>query len=195
MDGGKALMPLQKYDFSEHYGWVQDRYGYSWQLILTDPNGDDRPCMIPALMFGGQAQNKAAEAIDFYTSVFRDAKKGESYPYGKATGPATAEALMFADFVIENQWFVANDSGVEQDFTFIEAVSYSIYCKDQTEIDYYWEKLSAHSEDEQCGWVKDKFGVSWQVVPANMAELLEKPGAFKTMMSQKKIVIKEYENE
>lgn len=191
-DGGKVLMPLQKYDFSEHYGWVQDKYGYSWQLILTDPNGDDRPVIIPALMFGNKVQNKAAEAIDFYTSIFKNSKKGMSYPYGQPTGPATADSLMFADFTIENQWFVANDSGVEQDFTFTEAVSYSIYCKNQEEIDYYSAKLSAVAEAEQCGWVKDKYGVSWQIVPENIAELLEKPGAFKIMMSQKKIIISEY---
>lgn len=192
MDGGTALMPLQKYDFSEHYGWVQDRYGYGWQLILTDPNGDERPCIIPSLMFGGPVQNRAAEAIDYYVSVFKDAKKGMSYPYGQPTGPATAEALMFADFKLENQWFVANDSGVEQDFTFTEAVSYSIACKDQDEIDYYWEKLSHHPENEQCGWCKDKFGVSWQIEPVNMNELMKKPGAFKVMMNQKKIVIADY---
>ncbi len=192
VDGGKALMPLNKYDFSQRYGWAQDKYGYSWQLILTDPNGDDRPFIIPSLMFGGAAQNKAAEAIDYYTSIFKDSKKGLSYPYGQATGPATAEALMFADFMLEKQWFVANDSGVEQDFTFTEAVSFSVACKDQEEIDQYWEKLSAHPENEQCGWCKDKYGVSWQIVPENMEELMQKPGAYQTMMNQKKIVITDY---
>ena len=84
------------------------------------------------------------------------------------------------------------DSGVEQDVTFTEAVSYSVACKDQAEIDYFWEKLSAVPESEQCGWCKDKFGVSWQIVPGNMNELMAKPDAFKTMMSQHKIVIAEY---
>lgn len=192
MDGGTALMPLEKYDFSEHYGWVQDKYGYSWQLILTNPDGDDRPFIIPALMFGNGVQNKASEAINYYLSVFNDSKKGAAYSYGQATGPAMADSLMFADFVLENQWFVANDSGVEQDFTFNEAVSYSIACSDQAEIDYYWEKLSADPENEQCGWCKDKYGVSWQVVPENIEELMKKPGAYKTMMDQKKIIIDQY---
>ena len=192
IDGGQVLMPLDKYDFSQRYGWVQDKYGISWQLILTDPNGDERPFIIPALMFGGPAQNRAAEAIDFYTSVFKDSKKGASYPYGQPTGPATAQALMFADFTLENQWFVANDSAVEQDFTFNEAVSYAVVCKDQAEIDELWSKLSAVPESEQCGWCKDKFGVSWQIVPENMEELMQKPGAFKTMMNQHKIIIAEY---
>jgi predicted 3-demethylubiquinone-9 3-methyltransferase (glyoxalase superfamily) len=99
---------------------------------------------------------------------------------------------MFADFVLENQWFTANDSGVEQEVTFNEAVSFSVACKDQAEIDYYWDKLSKHSENEQCGWCKDQFGVSWQIVPANMDELMKRPGAFKVMMNQKKIVIADY---
>lgn len=192
IDGGKALMPLQKYDFSERYGWVQDKFGFSWQLILTDPEGDERPCIIPSLMFGDDVQNRAGEAIDYYVSVFKDARKGLSYPYGKETGPAAADALMFADFQLENQWFTANDSAVAQDFTFNEAVSYLIACKDQDEIDYYWEKLSSRPENEQCGWCKDQFGVSWQIVPENMEALMAKPGAYQTMMNQKKITISDY---
>lgn len=193
LDGGKALMPLQKYDFSEYYGWVEDKYGFSWQLILTDPNGDDRPCIIPSFMFGDGVQNKASEAVDFYVSVFKNSKKGMAVPYGKETGPAKADSLMFSDFMLDNQWFVANDSGVEQDFTFTEAVSFSVACKDQDEIDYFWEKLSAVPEAEQCGWCKDKYGVSWQIVPENMDhELMKKPGAYQTMMNQKKIILSEY---
>ncbi len=191
-EDGVVLMPLQKYDFSEYYGWVQDKHGVSWQLILTNPEGDERPFIIPSLLFGGPHQNRAAEAIDYCTSVFKNAQKGKSFPYGQATGPATAEALMFADFQLEKQWFTSMDSGVEQDFSFTEAVSYSIACADQVEIDYYWEKLSARPENEQCGWCKDQFGVSWQIVPASMGELMQKPGAYKTMMNQKKIIIAEY---
>ncbi len=193
MDGGEALMPLDKYDFSEHYGWVKDKYGFSWQLILTNPDGEERPHIIPSFMFGGSVQNKAGEAIDFYTSVFKNSKKGVSYPYGQAMGPATPEALMFADFMIEDQWFTANDSGVEQDFTFTEAVSYAVVCDNQEEIDLYWQQLSNNPENEQCGWCKDKYGVSWQIVPNNMNDLMKKPDAYKIMMNQKKIIINEYE--
>lgn len=192
LDGGKALMPLDKYDWSERYGWVEDKYGYSWQLILTDPEGDPRPFIIPSLMFGDGVQNRANEAIDYYVSVFQNSKRGLTYPYGQQTGPATPEALMFADFQLDGQWFTANDSGVEQDFTFNEAVSYAVVCKDQAEIDYFWERLSAHPENEQCGWCKDKFGVAWQIVPENMEALMQKPGAYKTMMEQHKIVIADY---
>ncbi len=192
-DGGKVVMPLDKYDFCEHYGWVEDKYGFSWQLMFTDPSGEDRPFIIPALMFGQKQQNKAVQAMKYYMSVFKNSRAGIAAPYGKATGPATAGSLMFADFTLENQWFVVSDSGVEQDFTFTEAVSYSVVCRDQNEIDYFWDKLSAHPDAEQCGWCKDKFGVSWQIVPENMDHtLMQKPGAYQTMMGQKKIIIKDY---
>ncbi len=134
----------------------------------------------------------ARQAIDFYVSVFKYSSIGATYPYGQPVGPATAEALMFADFKIENQWFTANDSGVDQNFTFSEAVSYDVRCSDQAEIDDHWQKLSAYPEAEQCGWCKDKFGVSWQIIPHNMDELINKPGGYKTMMKQRKIVIDEY---
>ncbi len=191
-DGGQVLMPLDTYDWSPHYGWVQDKYGVSWQLMLSNAEGDPRPFIVPSLQFGGAAQNRAAEAIEYYTSVFPNATKASAWPYGEATGPATAESLMYADFQIDGQWIASNDSGVEQDFTFNEGVSLSVVCKDQAEIDYLWERLSAVSEAEQCGWCKDKFGLSWQIVPENMNELMKKPDAFKTMMNQHKIVVAEY---
>lgn len=191
--GGKALMPLDKYDFSEHYGWVQDKFGVSWQLILTDPDGEPRPFIIPSLQFAGPVQNRAKEAVDFYVSTFKNAKRGSGFPYGKQVGPATAEALMFADFQLEDQWFAAHDSGVAQDFTFDEGISLMVNCEDQAEVDYFWEKLIADGGEESvCGWCKDKFGVSWQVSPANIEELMKKPGAFASMMKMKKIVIADF---
>lgn len=195
VDGGEVLMPLDTYPFSKRYGWVKDKYGLTWQLILTDPEGEPRPFIIPSLMFGGPVQNQAEEAINFYTSVFQNAKVGITAPYTKETGPAKASSLMFADFMLESQWFTAMDSGVAQDFTFNEAVSFLINCKDQEEIDYFWDKLSTNPENEQCGWCKDRFGLSWQVVPANMDELMKKPNAFPKMMQMKKIVIADFEKD
>lgn len=194
-EGGTALMPLQAYDFSPYYGWVQDKYGFNWQLILTNPEGEPRPFILPALMFGGSAQNRANEAIDFYTSVFADSRRGNTYPYGQAVGPALAHSVMFADFVLEGQWFVANDSGVEQDFTFTEAVSLLVNCADQAEIDRLWEAMSARPDSEQCGWLKDKFGVSWQICPANLDQHMTGPDGsprlevYQAMLGMKKLVI------
>lgn len=191
-DGGEILMPLESYPFSKRYGWCKDRYGLTWQLILTDPNGDPRPFIIPSLMFSGDATNKAEEAVNYYVSIFENAEVGMLARYNEDTGPAKAGSLMFSDFKLSDQWFGAMDSGVEQAFTFNEAVSLSIACKDQAEIDYFWDKLSAVPEAEQCGWCKDQFGVVWQVVPVNAEELLKKPGAFARMMEMKKLVIEDF---
>lgn len=189
--GGKELMALAEYPFSRRYGWVEDRYGVSWQLMLTDPSGDPRPFVVPSIMFGGPAQNRAAEALDFYTTVFEDAAPGARVPYGEATGPAAAGALMFGEFRIGEQWFAVMDSGVEQDFSFTCGVSFEVQCVDQPEIDRLWGALSAVPEAEQCGWLADKFGLSWQIVPINMGELMAHEGAFERMLQMKKLVIAE----
>lgn len=193
MDGGEALMPLDSYPFSKKYGWVKDKYGLTWQLILTKPEGEPRPFIVPALMFNGDNTNHAKEAIDFYLSTFKNSRQGTLAPYTEDTGPAKAGSLMFADFMLENQWFAAMDSGTtEHSFNFNEAISLAVTCKDQAEIDYFWEKLSTVPESEQCGWCKDKYGVSWQIVPENMGELMEKPDAFARLMQMKKIVINDF---
>jgi predicted 3-demethylubiquinone-9 3-methyltransferase (glyoxalase superfamily) len=191
-DGGQALMPLEEYPFSKRYGWIQDRYGLTWQLILTDPAGEPRPFILPSLLFTDINTNHAEEAINFYVSVFKDAKIGALNYYSEDIGPAKAGALQFGDFVLANQWFAAMDSAVRHDFVFNEAISLAVSCKDQAEIDTFWERLSSDPQFEQCGWCKDKFGLSWQIVPENMNELMEKPDAFAHMMAMKKIIIADF---
>jgi predicted 3-demethylubiquinone-9 3-methyltransferase (glyoxalase superfamily) len=171
-EGGTALMPLDEYPFSERYGWASDRYGVSWQLILSDPAGEDRPFIVPSLMFVGSNVGRAEEAVRFYTSVFRNVRQGLVARYGEGQEPDQEGTIMFSDFMIENQWFAAMDSAQEHDFGFNEAISFLIDCQTQEEIDYYWGKLSAIPEAEQCGWLKDKFGVSWQVTPADLETML-----------------------
>jgi predicted 3-demethylubiquinone-9 3-methyltransferase (glyoxalase superfamily) len=173
-EGGTVMMPLQEYPFSESYGWVKDRYGVGWQLMLTDPTGEPRPFIIPSLMFSGANVNKAEEAMQFYLSVFKNTAPGTLARYSEDTGPAKKGSLMFADCTLEGQWFALMDAGVEQPFTFNEAISLLINCDTQEEIDYYWEKLSAVPEAEQCGWLKDTYGVSWQVSPTAMSEMTTK---------------------
>lgn len=171
-DGGDALMPLDKYPFSERYGWIKDKYGVTWQLILTNPAGDPRPFIIPSLMFTGDNTGRAEEAMDFYVSVFKDAKRGMTAYYPEGAAPEKDAKVMFADFLLEGQWFAAMDSGRMHTFGFNEAVSLLIRCQDQGDIDHYWEKLSALPEAEQCGWLKDKFGLSWQVSPTEMDAIM-----------------------
>ncbi len=173
-EGGKVLMPLDNYPFSDRYGWVQDKYGLSWQLILTNPEGEERPLIVPSLMFVKKMCGKAQEASDFYLSVFKNSKRGAIAYYPEGMEPDQAGTVMFTDFTLEGQWFAAMDSAREHDFTFNEAVSFIVNCDSQDEIDYYWEKLSAVPEAEQCGWLKDKYGVSWQIVPKVMDEMMHK---------------------
>lgn len=173
IDGGKALMPMDRYPFSERYAWVADQYGLTWQLILTDPEGEVRPPIIPSLLFVGDQCGNAEEATDFYLSIFKDSKRGEIARYPAGMEPEQEGNVMFTDFMLEGQWFAAMDSGQQHDFAFNEAVSLLVNCDTQEEIDYYWKKLSAVPEAEQCGWLKDKYGVSWQVSPTNMDAMLQ----------------------
>jgi predicted 3-demethylubiquinone-9 3-methyltransferase (glyoxalase superfamily) len=193
---GTALMPLGEYPFSERYGWVQDRYGVSWQLMLTDPAGDPRPFVLPAMLFGERVQNHAGEAVGHYLDAFADidggAELGAYVLYPEKVGPAEPGTVQFSDFRLGDQWFVAMDSAAEQAFSFTCGVSLEVRCEDQDEIDRYWDALSAVPEAEQCGWLADRFGVSWQIVPANMGELMERPDAFEKMLEMKKLVIADF---
>ena len=171
-EGGTVLMPIDQYPFSNRYGWIQDKFGLSWQLILTNPEGDPRPSIMPSLMFAGDNAGRAEDAINFYLSVFKNSRLGGIHRYGPDQQPDKEGSVMFADFVLENSWFAAMDSARAQNFSFNEAISFIVKCRTQKEIDYYWEKLSAVPEAEQCGWLKDKFGLSWQVVPESMDEMM-----------------------
>lgn len=149
--------------------------------------------IVPNLWFDGNAE----EAVNFYTSVFTDGKIINTVYYPKSAEEGLADfqlelagKVLTIDFEILGMRFVAINAGPE--FKFNESVSFAVPCKDQDEIDYYWSKLSSVPESEQCGWCKDRYGLSWQIVPENIDELMKKPNAFKTMMQQHKIVIAEY---
>jgi predicted 3-demethylubiquinone-9 3-methyltransferase (glyoxalase superfamily) len=193
--GGTVLMELGKYPFSERYGWVQDKYGLSWQLILTNPEGGERPFITPFLMFVGAGAGKAEEASNFYLSVFQDSKRGVIARYPKGMEPDKEGTIMFTDFMLGNQWLAAMDSAHEHKFFFNEAISFIVNCDAQQEIDYYWEKLSAVSEAEQCGWLKDKYGLSWQIVPTILGKMISDPdparsqGVVEVFLQMKKIDI------
>jgi predicted 3-demethylubiquinone-9 3-methyltransferase (glyoxalase superfamily) len=169
--GGSVLMDLGEYPFSEKYGWVQDKYGLSWQVMFM---GDRKITqrIIPTIMFVGDVCGKAEKAINFYTSVFKDSKIEDIMRYGKNEKPDKEGTVKYASFILEGQQFAAMDSAHEHRFAFNEAISFMVYCDTQEEIDYYWDKLSADPQYEQCGWLKDKFGFSWQIVPAVMNDML-----------------------
>ena len=191
-EGGRVLMDLGEYPFSRRYGWVEDRFGVSWQVILTDPDGPPQPFVIPQLMFGGDAQGRGREAVEFYTSLFAEAGVDMIAPYPEDTGPAKKDDVMFGSFRLAGQAFAFMDSGVAQDSSFTPGISFEVRCADQAEIDRYWDALSAVPEAEQCGWLADRFGVSWQIVPENMGELMDRPGSYEAMLEMGKLVIADF---
>lgn len=172
-DGGTIMMPLDSYPFSERYGWVSDKFGVSWQLILTNPTGEERPAIVPSMMFTGDVAGRAEEAIDFYTSIFKDGRRGTTARYPAGAAPDKEGTLMFADFYMDSTWMAAMDSAYQHGFGFNDALSLLIPCETQEEIDYYWSKLTAGGQPGQCGWLKDKFGVSWQVASVLMIDVLK----------------------
>lgn len=171
IDGGSALMELGEYPFSEKYGWLADKYGLSWQLM----HAGDMPIVqniTPTLLFVGEKAGKAEEAIKFYVAVFKDARLGDAMRYEKGEDPDKEGTIKHATFTLEGYQFAAMDSAKEHNFDFNEAISFIVKCDTQDEIDYYWGKLSAVPESEQCGWLKDKYGVSWQIVPTAMDRMM-----------------------
>lgn len=171
--GGKVLMPLGEYPFSKCYGWIQDRYGLSWQLILSNPDGDPRPFVVPCLLFTRERFGQAEAALRFYVSIFPQAKVGQLVHYHDmdASSPF-AHALAYADFQINKTWMAIMDGPGDHAFSFNEAISFVITCDTQAEIDAYWQSLSAVPEAEQCGWCKDSFGISWQITPSSLNRMM-----------------------
>lgn len=195
-EGGQVLMELGEYPFSKKYGWVQDKYGLSWQLILTG-----KPQSIkPFLMFIGANFGKAEEAMNFYCSIFKDAKINDVFRAGPGE-PEKEGTVSHATFQLNGQPFMAMESSYDHKFTLTEAISFVINCDTQEEVDHYWNKLteSGDAKAQQCGWLKDKYGVSWQVVPKALNELMSSkdPGVAQkvthAMLQMKKLDIKALE--
>jgi predicted 3-demethylubiquinone-9 3-methyltransferase (glyoxalase superfamily) len=190
--GGTVLMELDKYPFSEKYGWLQDRYGVSWQFILADRAQKITPC----LLFVGKQYGKAEEAMHLYTSLFKNSGIRYLERYGAGEGSSEG-TVKHATFSLNGQEFIAMDSGLEHHFTFTPAISLMVSCKTQEEVDGLWNKLSEGGEKEaqQCGWLKDQYGVSWQIVPTVLNALLSNPDpekskrVMKAMLQMKKLDI------
>jgi predicted 3-demethylubiquinone-9 3-methyltransferase (glyoxalase superfamily) len=148
--------------------------------------------IVPCLWFDTEGE----EAAEFYTSVFPNSKILDVSRYGEA-GPRPAGTVMTVSFELNGQEFLALNGG--PDFTFSEAISFQVFCEDQDEVDRYWAALSEGGEEGPCGWLKDRFGLSWQIVPTRLSELLSDPDpersqrAMKAMLGMKKIDIAELE--
>jgi predicted 3-demethylubiquinone-9 3-methyltransferase (glyoxalase superfamily) len=180
-EGGKVLMELNKYPFSERYGWIEDKFGVSWQLILSE----ESPIIVPSLFFSGTQKGKAEEAINYYVSLFRMSSVDQVIHY-EAGEPGPEGMVKYAAFTLNGQKFAAMDSGNDVSFRFSPAISFVINCETQDQIDYHWDNLTAGGDvnAQNCGWLQDKYGLSWQIIPAELGFLLSDPGKSGLVMSE-----------
>jgi predicted 3-demethylubiquinone-9 3-methyltransferase (glyoxalase superfamily) len=189
-DGATVLMELGKYPFAEKFGWLQDRFGISWQLMISDRQQK----IVPFLTFVGDQFGKAEEAINLYTSLFPNSGVERIERYAKGEHDKEG-AIKHGVFKINGQNFMAMESSRSHQFTFTLAISFIVNCETQAEVDHFWEKLSQGGEQQPCGWLQDKFGVSWQITPVVLPELLQDPDrnkaekVMKAMLQMKKIDI------
>lgn len=173
LDSGTAMMPLDKYPWSERYGWLKDKFGMTWQISLPYEK-DGASKITPSLLFTDKVFGKGEEALNFYVSIFGNSSTENVFQYPK--GDPNEGKLMFSEFKLDGYHLIAMDGPGEHKYTFNEAVSFVVNCDTQKEIDYYWNKFTAEGgEESMCGWCKDKFGVSWQVVPSILGELMSDP--------------------
>lgn len=166
-DGGTTLMPLDRYPFSEKYGWLQDRFGVSWQLILARSDRTIAPCFL----FVNERYGQAEAAMNFYLAQFEGSKVLTVSRYGP-NEHGTEGSFAHAKFTLADQEIVVMDGPGEHRFTFTPAFSLIVHCQTQAEIDRFWAGLSDGGREDQCGWLQDRFGVSWQVVPAELGSLV-----------------------
>lgn len=182
LEGGKAMMALDKYPWSEKYGWVADKFGMTWQLMVGDvPEGGQK--IVTSFLFVGEQYGKAQDAVKHYTSIFPNSTVFhlETYQPGE---PQPEGNLKFGHFSLNNEMFAAMDGIGDHNFKFNEGLSITVQCETQDEIDHYWNKLTEGGEESRCGWLKDKFGVSWQIVPKALGRLMSEGGKAQRVMAE-----------
>jgi len=191
---GTVLMSLDKYPWSEKYGWVNDKFGISWQIALGKIS-DVGQKITPCLMFTGKQYGRADEAIAHYSSIFKNVKVDGILRYGANELPDQEGKVKHAQFALNDQKFMIMESAAPHNFTFTEGISLTIHCETQKEIDYYWEKLTESGAESMCGWLKDKFGVSWQIIPTVLNKIMSDPAkagkAAQAFMSMRKLNIEQ----
>jgi len=190
IENGKALMPLDEYPFSPKYGWVEDRYGVSWQLY-TGREEHIIQKLVPTLMFTGKNNGKAEEAVGFYTSLFPGSQPRGIMRYTGTEGEVAGN-IQHGEFIINDYLLMIMDSSFPHAFSFTEGVSLVVLCDSQEEIDRYWSSLiSGGGEESMCGWLKDRYGVSWQIVPSMLDTLMARsPRVMEELLKMKKLVIR-----
>lgn len=165
VEGGTVMMPLDHYPFSEKFAWISDKFGVSWQINV----GKRSKLISNAIMLVGDKVGKAEEAINYYISVFKNSAIETISRYEEGEGDV-AGRVKYSAFTLDGEEFTLMESGADHKFEVGGAISFYVACADQEEVDYFWEKLSHTPEAEQCGWVKDRYGISWQIVPKALEE-------------------------
>ena len=171
VEEGKVLMPIDTYPWSNRYGWLEDKYGVSWQFTLGIPGEKPKSDAFPSLLFTGDQNGKAEEAINFYTSLFENSKVEVISKYQPGEHDIE-DHVKYAQFTIDGQRMSVMDSSHNHAFSFNPGVSIVVNCDTQEEIDYLWLNLTEGGKESRCGWCQDSFGVSWQIVPTILAELM-----------------------
>lgn len=199
MEGGTALMPLGVYGFSKKYAWLSDKYGLSWQLNVPFDAEKITHKFASFLMFHGKNNGKAEEAMQHYVSVFGDGKVGDIYRYGARNHAGKEGTVNHAEFDLFGQQFMVMDSGIDHKFVPTGAMSFLVECETQEEIDRYWNGLSASPEAEQCGWLVDTYGFTWQIVAKQIGVYMSDPDKAKgnrvmqAVLKMKKIILADVE--
>lgn len=200
-ENGLVLMELGEYPWSKKYGWVRDRFGVTWQVYLGEKQGEQK--IIPTLMFIHENNGKAMEAMELYTEVFPNSKIGNVLKYGDGVGNESHEIpenVQHAHFEIDDYSFFCMDNSYDHEFDFNEGISIVVMTDNQEQTDHLWNSLTKDGgRESMCGWLKDKFGMSWQIVPKKLIQLMNDPHQEKAqkvvqaMMKMQKIVISDLE--
>lgn len=191
---GTVLMPLDKYPWSEKYGWINDKFGISWQIALGKLS-DVGQKITPCLLFTNKQYGRADEALARYSSIFKNVTIDGILRYGANESPDQEGKVKHAQFSLNDQKFMMMESAASHNFTFSEGISLTIHCETQKEIDHYWDKLTESGTESMCGWLKDQFGVSWQIVPTILDKIMNDPikagKAAQAFMSMRKLNIEQ----
>lgn len=170
----KIMMPLNKYEWSEYYGFLQDKFGFSWQIITGDFSDADQK-IVPCFLFTDAKFGQSLDAISFYTKVFSNSKIESETFYSENEMPQKG-IVKHARMLLDGHEFRAMDGPGNHGFAFNEAISFVINCDTQAQIDFFWNTFTSDGgQESMCGWCKDKFGVWWQVVPSMLGKLMSHP--------------------
>lgn len=190
LEGGKAIFPLGTYPWSPKYAWVTDRFGTNWQLDADPVRSPQK--IVPCLLFVNENRSRAREAMEFYLGIFPESTKLVEAPH------PDSEDLLFAQVKLEGYLVNLMSSTETHDFGFSPGNSLVVTCEDQAEIDFFWEKLGEGGHYDRCGWLRDRFGHSWQVVPKDLAQWISDPQkgqkAMNALLKMDKLIISDLKN-